>query len=210
MAKMSTHNPGPMKLLAIFVGMAGLAGMAMALAGLFGGDPVRTASTDGPPIIPAELNAGTVAAGPGASFTAASQALPALHAPATVNSRFQLQGVVVQTAAEAAAVALIAIDGGAARAFHVGDAVGGGLVLQSVNAGAAVLGSADGLPMISLQPGLRPGGSGPAGNPDPGSASTASTPAANLPEAETPPARLQPGTQRSGRLSRLQSPNLGP
>ena len=75
---------------------------------------------------------------------------PAVEAPA-MQSRFQLSGVVAAAGSNGDGVALIAIDGAAARNFRVGAAVTSELVLQSVGPGSATLGLVDGPPGIVLQ-----------------------------------------------------------
>lgn len=67
-------------------------------------------------------------------------------------SRFQLIGVVAaRRASHAQGVALIAVDGKSPRAFRVGSAVDGDLVLQSVQARGAVIGARGGVARVSLE-----------------------------------------------------------
>jgi len=78
---------------------------------------------------------------------------PAL-APASPGDRFKLVGVAV--GGGGAGLALIAIDGRPARAFRVGAAVDGDIVLRQVAAGGATLGPRGGGAAISLQASLAP------------------------------------------------------
>lgn len=78
----------------------------------------------------------------------------AAAAPASVASRFALQGVVASPAGGGSA--LIAVDGQPARPYVVGDAVGEGWVLRSVAGRQAVL-AADGGAAVTLElPPLKP------------------------------------------------------
>lgn len=82
------------------------------------------------------------------------------------DSRFKLVGVAAPRAAgSATGVALIAIDGKPARAFRVGTAIDAGLVLQSVQPRAAMLGPRGEAPQLRLElPALPPPATGtPAG-----------------------------------------------
>lgn len=65
-------------------------------------------------------------------------------------SRFVLDGVIYSQQAAAAGLALIAIDGSAARPFRIGESVDGKLVLQSVSEGSAALGVPGGPVSITL------------------------------------------------------------
>lgn len=69
-----------------------------------------------------------------------SSAAPAVAPLASLVSRFAMVGVVADQ--RSAGVALIAVDGRPAKPFRVGDTIEEGLILQSVQARTAVLGSA--------------------------------------------------------------------
>ena len=69
----------------------------------------------------------------------------------TATSHYQLQGVVAGTAADGDGIALIAIDSGAARAFRVGAAVEGDIVLLGVSPAGAILGPPNGPPAVVLE-----------------------------------------------------------
>jgi general secretion pathway protein C len=89
---------------------------------------------------------------------------------AVAASRFQLLGVVAPRAAAASreGLALIAIDGKPARAYRVGAAVDGELVLQTVRARGADLGARGGPPAVALNlAGLPPPATGVPGRPMP-------------------------------------------
>lgn len=95
--------------------------------------------------------------------------------PPPESSRFQLLGVVAphHAAARAQGVALIAVDGKAARAYRVGAVVDGDHVLQSVQSRAVAIGPRGGPALVSLElPLLPPPSTGvpglvPAGGPAP-------------------------------------------
>jgi general secretion pathway protein C len=70
--------------------------------------------------------------------------------PAAV-SRYQLSGVLASTAAGGPGIALIAVDGAAARAVRVGAPVDGDLVLKDVSQGGAALGPANGPATVMLE-----------------------------------------------------------
>ena len=66
-------------------------------------------------------------------------------------SRYQLSGVMASTAAGGPGVALIAVNGAAARAIRVGAPVDGDLVLKEVSQGGAALGPANGPATVMLE-----------------------------------------------------------
>ena len=70
--------------------------------------------------------------------------------PAAV-SRYQLSGVLASTTAGGPGIALIAVDGAAARAVRVGAPVDGDLVLKDVSQGGAALGPANGPATVLLE-----------------------------------------------------------
>jgi general secretion pathway protein C len=70
--------------------------------------------------------------------------------PAAV-SRYQLSGVLASTTAGGPSIALIAVDGAAARAVRVGAPVDGDLVLKDVSQGGAALGPANGPATVMLE-----------------------------------------------------------
>ncbi|HJV63128.1 MAG TPA: type II secretion system protein N [Albitalea sp.] len=76
---------------------------------------------------------------------------PSAPAP-SISSRFQLTGVMApKTPGAAGGVALIAVDGKMPRAFHVGAALDGELVLQSVSLRTATIGPAQGAAVAVLE-----------------------------------------------------------
>lgn len=76
-------------------------------------------------------------------------------APASIASRFALQGVVASPSGGGSA--LIAVDGQPARPYVVGNAVGEGWVLRSVAGRQAVLAASDGGAAVTLElPPLKP------------------------------------------------------
>jgi general secretion pathway protein C len=77
-------------------------------------------------------------------------AAPSAQTPAMA-SRFQLTGVVAPKAPGGPGVALIAVDGKMPRAFRVGSAIDGDLVLQSVSHRSASIGPASGKPAVVLE-----------------------------------------------------------
>jgi hypothetical protein len=89
---------------------------------------------------------------PGRLSNGLAQQLPNLPSTAKPSSRYQLNGVMaVTTVGSNSGVALIAVDGAAARAFRVGDAVDGELVLLGVSTGGASLGLPHRSPTVLLQ-----------------------------------------------------------
>jgi general secretion pathway protein C len=103
-------------------------------------NPGATARLSARPEVPARVS------------DALAQPLPSLPATAVPSSRYQLNGVMAGTAVGSnSSVALIAVDGGAARAFRVGDAVDGELLLLGVSTGSASLGPPHGSPTVWLQ-----------------------------------------------------------
>ena len=80
--------------------------------------------------------------------TPAAAAMPA--ASPTLASRFQLLGVAAG-AQSGGGAAVIAVDGKPARPFRVGATIEEGLVLQSVHGRQAVLASAAGQPVLTLE-----------------------------------------------------------
>jgi general secretion pathway protein C len=66
-------------------------------------------------------------------------------------SRYQLSGVLAAATAGGPGIALIAVDGGAARAVRVGAPVDGDLVLKGVSQGGATLGPANGPATLMLE-----------------------------------------------------------
>lgn len=81
---------------------------------------------------------------------------PPVQAPASVqtpaiSSRFQLTGVMAPLQAGGDGIALIAVDGKMPRAYHVGAALDGELVLQSVNHRSVSIGPAQGAAAVVLE-----------------------------------------------------------
>jgi general secretion pathway protein C len=87
----------------------------------------------------------------GAAPVTASAALPL----ADVNSRFRLLGIMAPKSSSgsvaAHGVALIAVDGKMPKAYTVGAALDGDLVLQSVSLRTASIGAGNGAPAITLE-----------------------------------------------------------
>ncbi len=115
------------------------------------------------------------------------------------SSRFRLLGVVAPRAPEAAreGVALIAVDGKPARAFRVGAAVDGALVVQRVHARGADLGARDAAQAsvsLSVAP-LPPPATGTPAARLPG-AVPAAMPGMGAVRPVPPPPRVLPGTPR--------------
>ncbi|WP_280154283.1 type II secretion system protein N [Piscinibacter sp. XHJ-5] len=77
-------------------------------------------------------------------------AMPSAQAPALA-SRFQLTGVMAPKAPGDHGVALIAVDGKMPRAYRVGSAIDGELVLQSVSLRTAAIGPARGATAVVLE-----------------------------------------------------------
>ena len=126
----------------------------------------------------------------GADAPAASADAPPEPAAST---RFQLVGVVAPRAGTAVGqgLALIAVDGKAARAYRIGAVVEGETVLQSVRARGASLGPRGGVATVALEiPALPPAATGTLAGPD--AAGSPGAPAAragspNRPQAMAPP-----------------------
>lgn len=121
-------------------------------------------------------------------------AQPAQAAAAAADPRFRLVGVVAARGERAGGVALIATDDKPARAYRVGAAVDGELVLQTVHARGAELGAPGEAAQVALElPALPPPRTGV-----PGAAGVAAArPAARAPVAPRsvvpqPQARAQP------------------
>lgn len=117
----------------------------------------------------------------------------AAAAPPAISSRFKLAGVMAPKAPATEGVALIAVDGKLPRAFRVGAAVDGELVLQSVSLRTAAIGPAQGTPAVVLElPPLPPPATGtlpagPAVAPAPVAAAVQPPPVAPPPVAPPPP-----------------------
>jgi len=77
-------------------------------------------------------------------------AAPSVQAPAA-SSRFQLTGVMAPKVPGGPGIALIAIDGKTPRAYRVGAAIDGDLVLQSVSHRSVAIGPARGAPSVVLE-----------------------------------------------------------
>jgi general secretion pathway protein C len=196
--------------------VAGLAS-AVVVAGLATGrgwlaEPGAELGGDAPALAP-------VAARSILDVASAPPAAPAtvLSASAADRSRYQLEGVMADTAAEGAGLALIAVDGALARPFGVGEAVIADLVLLGVSPGGAILGRPNGTPILVLDVAARAGvlaataGASPSGKPLP-SASPAADGPLTMPVSDLGPVRpevAQPsaGRQASGRHPRLQRPD---
>ena len=110
------------------------------------------------------------------------------------SSRFQLVGVVAPRAGTAVGqgLALIAVDGKAARAYRIGAVVEGETVLQSVRARGASLGPRGGVATVALEiPALPPAATGTLAGPDAAAAPGPGAPGAraglpNRPQAMAP------------------------
>jgi general secretion pathway protein C len=83
----------------------------------------------------------------------APRASPGLAAPVLAEARFQLIGVVAprSSLAQREGLALIALDGKPAKAFRVGAAVDGDMVLQAVHARGASLGPRGQVALVRLE-----------------------------------------------------------
>ena len=92
------------------------------------------AATAGPVVIDATSVARALGGGPGAS--------PAAAPSVSLASRFAMLGVVADQ--HSAGAALISVDGKPAKPYRVGDAIEGGLILQSVQGRKAALAPAPG------------------------------------------------------------------
>ncbi|HJW10639.1 MAG TPA: hypothetical protein VJ598_02570 [Albitalea sp.] len=68
-----------------------------------------------------------------------------------ISARFKLAGVMAPKPPATQGVALIAVDGKLPRAFRVGAAIDGELVLQSVSLRSAAIGPAQGTPAVVLE-----------------------------------------------------------
>src|SRR5436853_178173 len=77
-------------------------------------------------------------------------ATPAVATPAA-GSRFQLTGVMAPKVPGGPGIALIAVDGKTPRAYRVGAAIDGDLVLQSVSHRSVSIGPARGSPLVVLE-----------------------------------------------------------
>lgn len=75
----------------------------------------------------------------------------AVTRPPAAVSRYQLSGVLASTTAGGPGIALIAVDGAAARAVRVGAPVDGDLMLKDVSQGGAALGPASGPATVMLE-----------------------------------------------------------
>ena len=102
----------------------------------------------------------SVVADPAARIAGASGPdIPAASAPTAANrlvlrSRYELQGVMGGSGADATGLALIAVDGSLARIVRVGEAVGDGLVLLGLSPASAFLGLPGGPPVLVLAVGM--------------------------------------------------------
>lgn len=95
---------------------------------------------------PARGNLDTVFGAPKAASPTAAPVEPALA------SRFKLLGVAApREGGDTTGLALIAVDGKPARGFKVGTVIDGDLVLQSVHARGAALGTRGAAPAVSLE-----------------------------------------------------------
>ncbi|RQP26410.1 type II secretion system protein N [Piscinibacter terrae] len=127
---------------------------------------------------------------------------PPVQAPVSVqtpaiSSRFQLTGVMAPRQAGGDGIALIAVDGKMPRAYHVGAAVDGELVLQSVNHRSVSIGPAQGAAAVVLElPVLPPPATGtlppPAAMVPPVAGPAPVIPAAPMPVAPVAPPMVQP------------------
>jgi general secretion pathway protein C len=109
--------------------------------------PPEVAASD-----PTRANPDPILASPAPAPSAGASVPPSAvtRQPAAV-SRYQLSGVLASTTAGGPGVALIAVDGGAARAVRVGAPVDGDLVLKDVSQGGAALGPANGPATVMLE-----------------------------------------------------------
>ena len=118
------------------------------------GAPPRT--TTGEPVVSASSRTGMVDPSRGDQTRLPSAYLsPAAptSAPGTTGDRFKLVGVVAprESVAGSQWVALIAVNGEPARAFSIGAAVDGDIVLRDVSAGGAILGPREGNVAMALE-----------------------------------------------------------
>ncbi|MFL6661159.1 MAG: type II secretion system protein N [Rhizobacter sp.] len=107
------------------------------------GAPAHTVAVGGAAPLRADLT--RLFGAPAVAAAAATQAAPAMSA------RFQLTGVMAPKVAGGPGVALIAVDGKLPRAYRVGAAIDGDLVLQSVSLRSAAIGPVRGTPAVVLE-----------------------------------------------------------
>jgi len=186
------------------LGGIALAVGAVIVSGWWGSDPAG-------PVAPAAAQAASASQSKGpVARDATTPAPPALSVMALQASRYQLQGVVAGAVAQAEeGVALMSVDGAAARAYRVGEAVGAELVLLGVSPGGAILGSTSGTPLLVLEisagtpsPVQAPNNAASANAADPGVA----LPAADLDSASMVAAQARTNQQAGGRRPRLKHP----
>ena len=130
-----------------------------------------------------------------------------------MNSRFRLAAIIAAPRASGSGVALISVDGKAARVFRVGATIDGNIVLQSVGARSASIGPTQGVPAVVLElPALSLPSPGPAPVPSAfvvGAGLPATQDTAVVP-ATTPTRKVAPGERASpGRRLRLRGSSTG-
>jgi len=136
----------------------------------------------------------------------APAAAPSVQSPG-LSSRFQLTGVMAPKIAGGPGIALIAVDGKMPRAYRVGAAVDGELVLQSVSLRTASIGPTQGAPAVVLElPVLPP----PATGSLPPIASMAPPAAGPVPPMAAAPMPVQPVAPPIAQPVPQQVPQQGP
>jgi general secretion pathway protein C len=159
-----------------------VAGLVVACACAYWAAGAWSSPSDVPATVAADIGPDAIPSSPGAAAGGYGPAQRGLPASALLSTRYQLQGVAAGSTVDGAGgIALIAIDGAAARAFRVGDAVGSDLVLRGVGPAGAILGPRDGPPMVVLD--VTPGapGTGAPTSPQPREATAPAYMPAGLP-----------------------------
>jgi len=172
---MVRHFGGPMML------PTGLAGVGVAALLLYGSGFWWATVPEEPAGYIAAIDSGARNSNRQVASGEAAPPLASLPPANAASSRYQLQGVAAGELADGSGVALIAIDGGAARAYRVGAAVDGHFVLLGVSPGGAILGPPNGPPVIVLDVAIGAPASGP--TTQPGQNTSLSATAAEVPPA---------------------------
>jgi hypothetical protein len=152
----------------------------------------------------------------GAGASGPAQPPPrSLPAAAVVNARYRLEAVEPDAAGESDGLARIAVDGGAARDFHVAESVASGLVLLGVSPGGAILGPPGGPPMVVLEAVAGATATRPAQDAGQRQSSTVASGLQPVPAADLLPDALaaalpNSGRPAPGRRERLQHSKPGP
>jgi hypothetical protein len=138
-------NPPSIKLLALAGGLVLIVGAFYAL-----GDG-WTPWADGPSRAAAIADPATRSIGNSAAADDPASSSPGRTTTLVVHSHYELQGVVAGATPDAPGLALIAVDGAAARTVRVGEALGDGLALLGVSPGGALLGPPGGPAVMVLE-----------------------------------------------------------